>query len=163
MGITIFYRGSIADLGRVEDLEDRVLDLALEVGGRAQIWRSVCDHDRQRLVRGVILDLYPGQETTSLLFSPEGWLINLFEIEAAEKGQLGEPPWCFVKTQFGSVEGHVALVELLTLIAAWACPALGSPRHRHATTHDSRVGLPRAGVPSVSCLRTLSVPARTGS
>ncbi|MHB8900190.1 MAG: hypothetical protein ACYC6Y_15685 [Thermoguttaceae bacterium] len=124
MGITIFYRGSIADLGRVEDLEDRVLDLALEVGGRAQIWRSVCDHDRQRMVRGVILDLYPGQETTSLLFSPEGWLINLFEIEAAENGQLGEPPWCFVKTQFGSVEGHVALVELLTCLKKEFIPNL---------------------------------------
>jgi hypothetical protein len=35
----------------------------------------------RRVVRGVMLDLYPGQETTSLLISPEGWLINLFEIE----------------------------------------------------------------------------------
>ena len=124
MGITISYRGSIADLGRVEDLEDRVIDLALEVGGRAQIWRSVCDHDRQRVVRGVILDLYPGQETTSLLFSPEGWLVNLTEIEAAENGELSEPPWCFVKTQFGSVEGHVALVELPTCLKKEFIPNL---------------------------------------
>jgi hypothetical protein len=36
-----------------------------------------------------------------LLISPEGWLINLTEIEEAEKGQLTEPSWCFVKTQFG--------------------------------------------------------------
>jgi len=42
--------------------------------------------------------LYPGQETTSLLVSPEGWLINFTEIEGAEKGQLADPPWCFVKT-----------------------------------------------------------------
>lgn len=116
MGVTISYRGSLADIGRVEDFEDRVLDLALEVGGHAHVWRSVNDDDPRRVVRGVMLDLYPGQETTSLLISPEGWLINLFEIEDAEEGRLAEPPWCFVKTQFGPVEGHVALVELLAAL-----------------------------------------------
>ena len=40
MGVTIFYRGSLSDLSRVEDFEDRVLDLALELGGEARIWRS---------------------------------------------------------------------------------------------------------------------------
>jgi hypothetical protein len=29
MGVTISYRGSLADIARVEDFEDRVLDLAL--------------------------------------------------------------------------------------------------------------------------------------
>jgi hypothetical protein len=116
MGVTISYRGSLADIGRVEDFEDRVLDLALEVGGHARVWRSVNADDPRRVVRGVMLDLYPGQETASLLISPEGWLINLFEIEDAEKGRLAEPPWCFVKTQFGPVEGHVALVEMLTAL-----------------------------------------------
>ncbi len=45
MGITVSYRGSIADLARVEDMEDRLVDLALEVGGNAQIWRSTSDVD----------------------------------------------------------------------------------------------------------------------
>jgi hypothetical protein len=116
MGITVSYRGSLADMGRVEDFEDRVLDLALEIGGHARVWRSFHDDDPRRVVRGVMLDLYPGQDTTSLLISPEGWLINLFEIEDAEKGRLAEPSWCFVKTQFGPVEGHVALVELLSAL-----------------------------------------------
>lgn len=116
MGVTISYRGSLADIERIEDFEDRVLDLALEVGGQARVWRSVCDDDPRRVVRGIMLDLYPGQETTSLLISPEGWLINLSEIEDAENGRLGEPPWCFVKTQFGPVEGHAALVEMLAAL-----------------------------------------------
>jgi hypothetical protein len=116
MGVTISYRGSMADIGRVEDFEDRVVDLALEIGGHVRVWRSFCDDDPQRAVRGVILELCPGQETTSLLISPEGWLINLTEIKDAEEGQLADPPWCFVKTQFGSVEGHVALVELLAAL-----------------------------------------------
>lgn len=124
MGVTVSYRGRIADLQRIEDLEDRVLDLALETGGEARIWRSIADDNPQRMVRGLILDLVPGQETTSLLVSPEGWLIPLTEIEAAEKEPLEELPWCFVKTQFGSIEGHVALVELLTALKKEFVPDL---------------------------------------
>jgi hypothetical protein len=113
MGVTISYRGSLKDLNRIEDFEDRALDVALELGGQARIWRTSDDNDPKRVVRGVVLNLFPGQETISLLIAPEGWLINLCEIEEAERGQLAEPPWCFVKTQFGPVEGHVALVEML--------------------------------------------------
>ena len=116
MGITVYYRGSIADRERVEEFEDRVLDMALEIGASAQVWRSTADHDPTRLVRGLLLDLSPGQETTSLLLSPEGWLIPLTEIETAEQGPFADPPYCSVKTHFGSVEGHVALIELLTFL-----------------------------------------------
>src|SRR5262249_11835671 len=83
MGITIAYRGRLADLARVEDFEDRVLDLALEFGGQAQIWRSFADYAPRRIVRGVILNLAPGLESTSLLFSPEGWIIGLTDIKDA--------------------------------------------------------------------------------
>jgi len=124
MGVTISYRGTLADLERVADFEDRVVDLALEVGGHARVWRSFADHDPQRIVRGVMLDLYPGQETTSLLVSPEGWLINFLEIEDAENGRLTEPPWCFVKTQFGPLEGHTAIVELLAALKRQFFPNL---------------------------------------
>lgn len=124
MGITVHYCGSIADLDRVEEFEDRVLDLALEVGGLAHLWRSSGDDDPTRVVRGLSVNLAPGQETLSLLVSPEGWLVPLFEIEAAENGTLKEPPWCFIKTQFGSVESHVALVELFAALKSEFFPDL---------------------------------------
>ena len=124
MGVTIHYRGSLADLSRVEDFEDRVIDLALAVGGDCRVWRSADDRDTSRVVRGLILDLAPGQESTSLLISPEGWLVGLMEIEDAESGVLTEKPWCWVKTQFGPVEGHVALVELLAALKAEFMPDL---------------------------------------
>ena len=117
MGVTVHYRGRFADMDRIEDFEDRVLALVLELGGRAEIWRSTADHDPQRMVRGVLAHLHPGQETTSLLISPEGWLVPFFQIEEAEEGTIAEPPWCFVKTQFGPVESHVALVEMLIRLA----------------------------------------------
>jgi hypothetical protein len=31
MGVTIFYRGTLGDLDRIVDFEDRVVDLALEL------------------------------------------------------------------------------------------------------------------------------------
>ncbi len=116
MELVISYRGSLADFDRVEDFEDRVLDLALELHAQATIWRMANDDDPRRMVRGLSLDLCPGQETTSLLVSPAGWLINLNQVAAAQKAQLAEPPWCRVTTQFGPIEGHVALVELLTAL-----------------------------------------------
>ena len=124
MSITIAYRGQLADLARIEDFEDRLVDCALEMGAQAQIWRSWPEDNPERMIRGVILGLAPGQESTSLLVSPEGWLIGLTEIEDAEEGRLEEPPWCFTKTQFGSVEGHVALVEMLAALQGEFLPDL---------------------------------------
>src|SRR4029077_8637101 len=94
----------------------RLVDYALEIDALARIWRSWAEHNPERMVRGVILGLAPGQESTSLLLSPEGWLIGLTDIQDAEEGRLKEPPWCFIKTQFGPVEGHVALVEMLAAL-----------------------------------------------
>src|SRR5262245_18098624 len=124
MGITIAYRGRLADLERVEDFEDRVLDFALEFGGLAQIWRSRADDEPRRMVRGILLNLAPGQEPTSLLLAPEGWLVGLTDIEDAERGRLTEPPWCFTKTQFGPLEGHVALVEMFQALQREFLPDL---------------------------------------
>lgn len=124
MGISIAYRGRLADLARVEDFEDRLLDFALAMGGQARIWRSQADDDPRRIIRGVVLDLAPGQESTSLLLSPEGWLINLADIEDAEHGRLTAPPRCFVKTQFGPLEGHVALIEMFAALQREFLPDL---------------------------------------
>ena len=83
MGITIHYRGTMDDVGQVESLEDRVLDFVYSMGGRATIWRSFDDHDSSRVVRGLMIELEPGHDTL--------------------------PPYCFVKTQFGSLQGHMHL------------------------------------------------------
>ena len=98
MGVTIHYRGTIDRLDLIETFEDRVLDLAFAMGGKATIWRSFSSQDPSRIVRGLILEMAAGQESMSLLLSPEGQLINLFEIEDAEKKPLNELPCCFVKT-----------------------------------------------------------------
>jgi hypothetical protein len=124
MGITIHYRGTIDDISQVDSLEDRVLDFVYSMGGRATIWRSFDDHDSSRVVRGLMIELEPGHDTFSLLISPEGDLTPLFQIEEAEKSPFDEPPYCFVKTQFGSLQGHVAIVHLLDAIRQQYCSNL---------------------------------------
>jgi hypothetical protein len=66
-----------------------------------------------RVVRGLLVQLEPGQDSFSLLISPEGHLTPLFQIKEAEEAPFKEPPYCFVKTQFGSLQGHIAIVHLL--------------------------------------------------
>ena len=66
-GNHIHYRGKITDVDRVEAFEDRVVDMALEIGAAVRIWRSAAENDATRVVRGLILHVSPGQETTSLL------------------------------------------------------------------------------------------------
>lgn len=118
MGVTIHYRGTLDELERVEEFEDRVLDVVSALGGQATIWRSFGQQDPSRIVRGLLVQMCPGQDTLSLLISPEGQLLNMFEIKAAEQGPLAEAPCCFVKTQFGSLQGHVAVVSLLDALRA---------------------------------------------
>lgn len=113
MGITIHYRGTMDKVEQIESMEDRVLDLVFSLGGRATIWRSFADHDASRVVRGLMIEMEPEQDTFSLLISPEGHLTPLFQIEEAEKTPFVEPPDCFVKTQYGSLQGHIAIVHIL--------------------------------------------------
>lgn len=71
MGITISYRGCLPDTQRVEDFEDRVVDLALELGGQVRIWRSAREGCPERMVRGVILELCPGLESGGAVQGPQ--------------------------------------------------------------------------------------------
>ena len=124
MGITIHYRGTMDDVSQIETMEDRVLDLVFSLGGRATIWRSFADHDSSRVVRGLMIEMEPGQDTFSLLISPEGHLTPVFQIEDAEKAPFDEPPYCFVKTQFGSLQGHIAIVHMLDALRQQYCSNL---------------------------------------
>lgn len=116
MGITIHYRGTLDDLSRIEEFEDSVVRSVFAMRGKPTIWRSFADGNPHRVIRGVIVDLAEGLDTLSLLVSPEGHFIPLFQIEDAEKEAVDEPPYCFVKTQFASAISHVMVVLLLDAI-----------------------------------------------
>jgi len=139
MGITIHYRGTIDDLNCVEELEDRVIDLVFALGGKPTVWRSWSDTDQTRVLRGLMVAMAPGQETLSLVISPEGHLTPLFDMKEAEETPFAEPPYCFCKTQFGSLQGHIAVVHLLDAIRQNFCSDLEiSDEGEYFETRDAK-------------------------
>ena len=135
MGTIVQYRGTLRKPEQVEAFEDRIVELAVEMDGMAQIWRSSAEENKPRgrrrrrarnprIIRGVMLYLAPGLEPVSLLVAPEGPLIPLSEIPAAETGALKERPWVSVRTHFAPLEAHVMLVELLDALRKKYLPDL---------------------------------------
>ncbi len=124
MGVTIHYHGQLADPSRIEDFEDRVLDLVLELGGQVQLWRTSASTGSERIVRGVIATIEPGQEPLWLVVSPEGKLLHFADLEDAEQHPIDGISYCSTKTQYGSPVGHVAIVELLRALKAEFIPDL---------------------------------------
>jgi|GEM_PF-5328398 len=111
--IMLKYQGQIESLILVEEFEDHVLQTALALGSRVHLWRSSTKYSPGRLVRGLLLQLCPGQSPVSLLLSPEGLLIPEHAAEEATFAPLLEQPWCEVRTHCGGMDGHTALTELL--------------------------------------------------
>src|SRR5688500_18725971 len=124
MGLAISFRGKIRNLRHIETFEDRIVELALEIHGFARVWRSAPKGNVERVVRGVMLDLAPGLETVSLLLSPEGVLVPLGVVAEAEEGPIPENQWISVQTQFGALEAHVMLLELLDAMSKTFFPSL---------------------------------------
>jgi hypothetical protein len=114
--IAVRYRGRIGPAARLEEAEDRIVDLALAVGGQARVVRKRGAHGK-RLVRGLDVLLWPGLEVLSLAVSPEGFLIPLAQVELAAERPVEEARWLATRTDHATPEAHVALVELLRWLA----------------------------------------------
>lgn len=116
MGVTIHYQATLDRLDEIELFEDAVVAAVVAIGGKPTIWRSHADKDASRMVRGVMAEIGEGVETLSLLVSPEGHLTPLHRIREAEEEKQAEPPYCWIKTQFGTPFDHVAVIYLLRSI-----------------------------------------------
>ena len=76
-------------------------------------------------LRGISVDSDPDNETLSLLFNPEGKLTSfLREIYIRERSIPPDQDWLFVKTQFGTVDAHIAIVKLLQYLKQSYIPNL---------------------------------------
>lgn len=113
MSIELRFRGRLRDPDLLETMEDRIVELSMEIDGHARVWRSASDKQPGRVVRGVVLDLAPGVEPVSFVISPEGELTPLGRLEDAEEGRMPPRPWVSVDTGFGDAAAHLLLVALL--------------------------------------------------
>lgn len=130
VGITIFYQGSLDDVTQYPAFESRVKDLVIALGGEYELFYAPenSSSPRESNVRGIVASMHPNHEPLSLLISSQGHLSSLINLAIRsrrdEAEASDEPELCFVKTHFGSVDGHIAVIQLLTAIKEEFCSNL---------------------------------------
>ena len=134
MGITIFYQGNLDHIEQYPAFESRVKELVKELGGEYESFPGDGDVTGDPIelnesgIRGIVATMHPNHEPLSLLVSPNGRLTSLMKMILKSRGDddtnPDEPEYCFLKTQFGTVESHIAVVKILTAIKAEFCSNL---------------------------------------
>ncbi|MDZ7262450.1 MAG: hypothetical protein ONB05_10140 [candidate division KSB1 bacterium] len=76
-------------------------------------------------LRGIIIQVDPKNESLDLLFDPQGNLSSFMLEILKHDGTLPmDHNWVFVKTQFGTVDSHIAIVKLLRYLKQKYIPDL---------------------------------------
>jgi hypothetical protein len=130
MGITIFAWGRInriADIARlIDDLKViaeerkwtyRIIDDDFDALPNAVLTR--CGPDKAAAIegslglKGIILNTDPGSEPLSVLFDRSGALTDLMQQLSWIHGNGQDERFTACKTQFGSLDSHIRIIELL--------------------------------------------------
>jgi hypothetical protein len=131
MGITIFASGRIDRIGDIARLIDDVKAIAGESNWSCQILDDVFDAQPNAVLsgpgtagsagviegllglKGIVVNLGPGAEPLSLLFDPSGTLTGILEQLSWVQSDGQSERFTSCKTQFGSIESHIHIIELL--------------------------------------------------
>ncbi len=140
MGITIHYRGSIEDLSLIDPIQRAMVEFCQSMNWKYHLWNEDLSKPfNAKLVhtdkgaeikghiplRGISIDSDPNNETLNLLFNPEGRLSSFLQEILLHDGTLTkDQDWVFVKTQFGTVDAHIAIVKLLQYLKQSYIPNL---------------------------------------
>jgi chorismate-pyruvate lyase len=165
VGITIFYQGSLDDIAQYPAFESRVKDWIVELGGEFQLLSDLRaksktnrgskalspDAPSRSALRGIIANMHPKHEPLSLLVSPTGAFVSVVSMILESRGEpiakSDEPEICFLKTQQGTIDSHIAVVELLSRIKDEFCSNLhvtdesGYWEHRDRHVLAEKLGL----------------------
>jgi hypothetical protein len=131
MGITIYAWGKINRIGDIARLIDdlkgiagesswayRIIDDDFDTQPNAVLTRrgpddSACVIEGSLGLKGIILNLEPGAEPLSILFDRSGTLTDLMQQVSWIHGNGQNKRFTMCKTQFGSIDTHIRIVELL--------------------------------------------------
>ncbi|MCY2975080.1 MAG: hypothetical protein NTW52_10500 [Planctomycetota bacterium] len=165
MGITIFYQGSLDDIAQYPAFESCVKDWIIELGGEYKLLSDLDGNSKndndiaspksrapgKSSLRGIIANMHAEHEPLSLLVSPNGSFVSvmtlIMESQGTPIGNSDEPEICFLKTQRGSIDSHIAVVELLSRIKDEFCSNLsvtdesGYWEHRDPHVLAEKLGL----------------------
>ncbi len=143
MGVTIHYRGKLADTGRIETISDELIHVAEKMNWEwtslDEDWdkpatatfatkfvdeRAIVQIEGHLPLKGVSLTP-KGADSLDFFFDPEGNLRSPLELTLIMEGTLKpEDAWLFTKTQFSSPETHIRIVGLLRYLREHHIPDL---------------------------------------
>ena len=129
MGITIHYRGSINSLSLIEKLQDELVDICQSMSWDYHVWNKDLNkpfdakfvHSESGAeikghipLRGITIQTDPQNESLKLLFNRNREMSDFVTEIMKHEGTLDKKfNWLFVKTQFGAVDAHIAIIKLL--------------------------------------------------
>ena len=133
MGITIFARGSIDRTGDIPALIAEIETISETNGWGYEIVNDDFEESPQVKLKhhkedsslningslglkGILIDVGPGAEPLAILFDKSGVLTDVMSqvVWLQEKGRDNRLSIC--KTQFGSIEAHIAVIEILDIL-----------------------------------------------
>lgn len=115
MSVSIHYRGGVAEPNRIRELRDYLIDFADQANWECL---NLTGQDESEILEIILYP--PGHcEPVFFLFDTEGRLHPPYAYQDAENAL-----WCSVKTEYGPVEAHVQIVELLRQIQRQFIPQL---------------------------------------
>ena len=134
MGITIFAQGKI---GRIEDIPRLIGDLKAVAEEHKWKYRIIDDDFEVRPnaaltprdsgasgaaiegclgLKGIVLNVESGVEPLSILFDRSGVLTDMFQQISWIETNGGNERFSACKTQFGSIDSHIQVIEILDLV-----------------------------------------------
>jgi hypothetical protein len=142
MGVTIHYRGKLKSPEMVKDLMHEVEDICAANNWKYNLFtdeKPHGDHDFSASdddfddegdhnlmpnthkkhdlgLRGITFQPHEECETLTLLFDKEGILQSIFSMIFGNPDSRIKYPPIFVKTQFGGIENHIKIINLLTYL-----------------------------------------------
>ena len=140
MGITIHYKGTIKEFSKIEEFQNEMITIC-----QAMNWEyRLCNEDLTKSFDATLVHTEKGTEIKghiplkgitividrnnggmNFLFNPAGKLTSfLTEIMIHDGSIKDEHRWEFIKTQYGTVDSHVATVKLLRYIKEKFIPNL---------------------------------------
>ena len=140
MGVTIHYRGQLADVGKLNILCDELVQIAEKMDWSYsrldEDWSKPADvrleHDERGAhivghlsLKGISFKPHPRCESVSFFFDSSGQLCDLMGVVLISEGSLKpEDAWIAVKTQFAGPEIHQWIVGLLKYLKEHYIPDL---------------------------------------
>jgi len=138
MGVTIHYRGKLADTGQIKKISDELITVAEKMNWGVDFpWdkpatatlvtvgeKSIARIKGHLPLKGVSLTP-EGADSLRVFFDPQGNLRDPINLILIMEGTLKpEDAWVFTKAQFASPEMHIQIVGLLKYLKKHHIPDL---------------------------------------